>query len=222
MRMFTVDNSDGSSAAARSTTPFFQRGDASDPIYRRTRDSNEDPHPSGRRRIEELWQECGLFVDPDAPQRAMTDLMPVFWELYLAYALKKSDISLVPRAVRALVRGEGPDLAAARPNVSLEAVMPTSGSGPDALERPLLGTAFDVPNDQFVLRLRTSIEFKAARIRRYISDGIIKEGERAVIAISGARLEHRFADLPVPRIVRAALGVGDLVVEFNRGTPPGS
>lgn len=62
-----------------------------------------------------------------------------------------------------------------------------------------------------------------SRIRRprsckYISRGYIKAGQAAVIAVSGALLEHRYSELPIPRIVRALCGVGDLVLDLDRTT----
>ncbi len=194
---------------------FFQHREARDPIYTRTRDSNESHLVDARRFIEHIWQECGQFVDVNAAERASQALAPVFWELYLAYSLKSAGIELVPRTGRIPAR-EGPDLRARQPEVWLEAVAPTCGEGPDALRPPTPGEAFKVPTDAFVLRLRSVIEDKAAQLKKHADRGLIKDGQASIIAISGIRLQHSFSELPVPRIVRSVLGLGDLVLEIDR------
>ncbi len=66
--------------------------------------------------MEALWHDCAAFVDPDTLQRATLSMPAVFWELYLAHALKSSGISLQPQA-RTKRNQEGPDLFAANPDV---------------------------------------------------------------------------------------------------------
>lgn len=118
----------------------------------RARGADHDPHPRGREFIESIWQECAPYLDYTAPQRAPLDLHPVFWEMYLAYALKRAGIALVPRENLGLKNNRGPDLFAEKPDVWIEAVMPMSGEGMDGLHEPGVGEANDVPNDAFVLR----------------------------------------------------------------------
>lgn len=193
---------------------FFLQGKAKCAMYSRTRDSDEAHYARGRAFIEKIWQECAPFVDSNARHHAKEDLPSVFWELYLAHALRRSGISIVAQPRRKKSQ-RGPDLFAADPPVWIEAVVPTSGTGPDALKRPPLGVVFDVPVDSYVLRLRSAIESKARIVAEYIRDGIVPTGEATVIAISACMLESQFSELPIPRIVRAAFGVGDLVLNLD-------
>lgn len=88
---------------------------------------------AGRSRpfIEQLWQECAPFVDANATDHAMQNLPAVFWELYLAHALRRVGISITQQQ-RTKKQQRGPDLRAEQPDVWL-AVAPTPGTGQDAL-----------------------------------------------------------------------------------------
>ena len=99
------------------------------------------PNPylrKARRLTERMWSSCGQFVDADAPERALKDdFYPVWWELYLAYALSEAGVSLIPSNDPARNAGPGrPDLLASSPRVWIEAVMPQPGTGADALIEP--------------------------------------------------------------------------------------
>lgn len=170
-----------------------------------------------RRLTERMWTSCGQFVDTNAPARAWSDdFYPVWWELYLAYALSQAGISLAPTKEHPLDEGRGrPDLLANDPRVWIEAVMPKAGAGADALIEPTPQTVFDVPADRFVLRLTTALMEKFGKVGQYIEEGTIPISDAAVVAISGGRLPFRFQEYPIPNIVRALCGVGVLRTEVD-------
>lgn len=170
-----------------------------------------------RRLTERMWSSCGQFVDANAPLRALKDdFYPVWWELYLAYALSGAGVSLVPSKDRPRNEGKGrPDLLANSPRVWIEAVMPQSGTGADALIEPAAQAVFEVPVDEFVLRLATALREKFDKVLRYIEDGTIPRSDAAIIAISGGRLPFRFQEYAIPNIVRALCGVGFLGTELD-------
>jgi hypothetical protein len=167
--------------------------------------------------MEALWRGCAAFLDPDTLQRATVSMPPVFWELYLAHTLKSSGISLRPQA-RTKKNQKGPDLFAANPDVWIEAVMPGLGTGPDAMEYPPMGKVYATPVESFILRLRSAFEEKARVMTEYMKAGPIQPGQATVIAISGALLPTAIGEGPVPRILKAILGVGNLVVDIDRRT----
>jgi hypothetical protein len=170
-----------------------------------------------RRLTERMWTSCGQFVDANAQVRAWADdFYPVWWELYLAYALSEAGISLVPTKEHPRDEGRGrPDLLANGPRVWIEAVMPQAGAGADALIEPTSQTVFDVPTDRFVLRLTTALREKFGKVLQYIEQGTIPISDAAVVAISGGRLPFRFQEYPIPNIVRALCGVGFLCTEVD-------
>lgn len=165
-----------------------------------------------------MWADCAQFLDPDVLERATkSDFYAVWWELYLAYALKRTEVPLVARKDRATEK-EAPDLLAESPRVWLEAVMPEPGSGADQLSEPPPGKVYSVPTDAFVLRLCNVTQNKMGKYAGYIEKGMILPGDATIIAISGGRLPFRFAELETPSIVRALFGVGWPVVEIDRAT----
>lgn len=170
-----------------------------------------------RRSTERMWMSCGQFVDANAQVRAWSDdFCAVWWELYLAYALSKAGISLVPTKEHPRDQGRGrPDLLATNPRIWIEAMMPRAGSGPDALVEPASQTVFDVPADRFVLRLTTALGEKFGKVLQYIEAGTIPISDAVVVAISGGRLPFRFQEYPIPNIVRALCGVGFLCAEVD-------
>lgn len=198
---------------------FFQNPDvADDPIYRRLGTACASPLLEARSFIERTWAACGQFLDSDALKRATQEFYPVWWELYLAYCLHAVGVSLAARTDR-IYRGKGrPDLFTDNPRLWIEAVMPTPGDGPDRLSEPQPGEVFAVPTDAFVLRLRSAVQEKIVKLRRYIADGTIPSGDAMIIAVSGGRLPFRYTEQPIPAIVRAVYGVGSLTLELDSAT----
>jgi hypothetical protein len=196
---------------------FFKPGDFPCPIYCRTRDKTDEYNTRGREFMEVLWREYGKFLDPDALQRATQSMPAVFWELYLAYTLSKSCVSLQPQ-VRTKQNKKGPDLFAVNPEARIEAIMPGPGTGSDAMEYPPMDAVSETPINSFVLRLRHALETKARVMARYMGEGLIRPGQATVIAINSALLPYAINEVPVPRIVRAILGVGNQVLEIDRST----
>jgi hypothetical protein len=199
-------------------TLFFNSGAATDPIYCRMRDGLEDHDARGREYLERIWQEGAQYVDPDSTQKATRDLVSVFWELQLAYAVKCAGKNLVPRVRLGYRNNKGPDLFADDPGVWLEAVVVRCGTGPDALQYPEMMKAYSYDPDGVVLRLRSVIQDKSKKLQQYIEDGIIKPGHATVIAISGVILPHRFSGIFPPEIVRAVYPANHPVIEIDRTT----
>jgi hypothetical protein len=200
-------------------TSFFKSGDAPDQIYRNTRDGTEDHHRRGREYLERLWQEGAPYVDTDAAKKATRDLASVFWELQLVHALRSVGKNLVPRRRLSYKKNKGPGLFAEdKPGAWIEAVVVRSGDGPDKLQYPEPMKVYSYNPDGVVLRLRSAIRDKSAKMQGYIADGTIKPGQATVIAISGVTLPHRFSGIMPPEIVRAVYPANNPVLEINRAT----
>jgi hypothetical protein len=196
---------------------FFRPGNFTCKCYCRTRDETDEYNTRGREFMEALWLDCAAFLDPDALQRATLCMPTVFWELYLAHTLNSSGISLQPQP-RTKQNQKGPDLFAANPDVWIEAIMPGLGAGPDAMVYPPGRGAYDTPVDSFILRLRGALRTKARKTTEYLKAGLIQPGQATVIAISGAMLPTAIGEGPVPRILKALLGVGNLVLNIDPRT----
>jgi hypothetical protein len=198
---------------------FFAPGTAPDPIYRNTRDGREDCHARGRAYLERLWHTCAEYIDQDAQSKATRDLISVFWELQLAHALTSAGKRLAPRRHLAYKNSKGPDLFAEDdPGVWVEAVVVRAGDGPDKLEYPEAMKAYRYNPDGVVLRLRSAIRDKSAKIYGYIADGTIKPGQATIVAISGVILPHRYSGITPPEILRAVYPANNPVLEIDRVT----
>jgi len=81
-----------------------------------------------------------------------------------------------------------------------------------------MGVVYDAPVDSFVLRLRHAFETKAHVMASYMREGLVQPGQAEVIAISSALLPNAIGEGPVPRVLRAILGVGNLVLDVDRST----
>lgn len=187
---------------------FFRaaiKGGEEDPIYRRVRDCGaNDQEFAGRGWVEGLWAEGAPFLDWNLPQRALEKghgLVQAFAEMYFAHALKGNGISLVRRKAHADVGR--PDLLAEDPSVHIEVVAPECGTTSNALVN------LQIDEAKFILRLCNAMDSKKNQLNRHAAPGgCVREGEPAVIAVSGAFLQA-YDPLPEPPyIVRSVLGVG--------------
>jgi hypothetical protein len=201
------------------STLFQQDQAASDPLYSKIAYAANQYDGDAHQFTETLWNSCSHIIESDAPERARKhDFYSVWWELYLAYALSQTGISFVANNARPKVVGKGrPDLLAENPRVWIEAVMPQSGDGPDALTEPVCGGVYSVPLEGLTLRLITAIRSKATVIQTYMEEGTISRSDTTIIAVSGGRLpiSFRFNGYPVPDPVRAVYGVSYLAMEFD-------
>lgn len=105
---------------------LFDPSPADCPHYQAVRQCQDDPYPQARDLMESLWAECGQFVDPSTSERVVQHLPSVFWELYLARALRAHGVSIV-RQVRSKAKQKGPDLLADSPKVWIEAMVAGGG-----------------------------------------------------------------------------------------------
>ena len=195
-------------------TPLFDKDTATDPLYNQLASPSNEHALKAKLLAEKMWECCREYIDPNAEQAKTVDFYPIWWELYLAYALTKAGISLIPNSQRPQRDKGFPDLLATKPLIWIEAVMPEPGIGPDALKEPS-ERVFTVNADPFILRLSTALASKTTKLRKYIEDRIIQPDEATIIALSGGRLPLRFLDYPIPNIVRALYGVGDITLEIG-------
>lgn len=168
--------------------------------------------------IEGWWTRCWPHVDPMLPQNAMTNFPAAFWELDLAESLLANGMTLVGKP-----RSEGPDLTCAgETTIYIEATIATPGDRrhPDHVPS-LFGDlaanepAWDVPHDQFILRLRNAIEVKHRKREQYLRTGVLRGSDPYVIAISASEIDCARAEMNIPDIVRAVLPFGDEYVTID-------
>ena len=101
----------------------------------------------------------------------------------------------------------------------VEATCATSGNPtkPDSIPRQVLGRVSLEPTNQYVLRIRNSLDAKEEKYKKYIMNGIVGQRDRTIIAINVSQI-----DGPGPYIdshmKRALYGIGDPVITKSRST----
>lgn len=194
---------------------FFEAGSGSEE-YCDVRDGINSQCQDARAFINEIWPQCGEYLDSDLRHDARRDFHQRWWELYLAYALLSNGITLLSRQHRPLIK-KGPDLFATveGKKIWIEAVTASAGSGPDAVPERVPGVVAEVPDDQIKLRLQSALSSKLRKYHQYRSKGWISEGEGYVVAVNAGRIPRAGLERTVPRIVACVFPIGIEVVHLN-------
>jgi hypothetical protein len=192
---------------------FFTHLNAPDEIYRILANSDWQPARSAREFIENTWPRVAPFLDDDFPQKAAREFNAHFWEMYLAVALLDAECDLVTREERGS-NEEGPDFLL-RTGVAIEAVAKKPGTGDDAVQQLIDGTAQSVPDDRIKLRILNAIDDKRRKLARYVEKGTHSAATPFVVAVNAASVPSARLEHDLPRIVRALFPFGHLQVRIN-------
>jgi type I restriction enzyme S subunit len=168
-----------------------------------------------RQFVERLWAQCAPYLDSDLPVAARHDFQQRFWELYLTHVLLENGVALIARN-QWRVRRKGPDLLASDGGTWIEAVLASPGTGADAVQEPEPGKAGWVPTDAIKLRLLNAIDAKLCQYKKYQRDGIVRAGDRYVIAVGTAAIYLARLGQTIPYIVCAVLPFGPEQVHIDR------
>src|SRR5687767_8366967 len=96
--------------------------------------------PDYREYLDALWRQFQPYADANFPSSIQSDFASRYWEMYLGCALLGIGKTLAPRSSRTK---NGPDLLIVDGGGKLwiEAIAPSGGAGPDAVEQPPLNVA---------------------------------------------------------------------------------
>lgn len=194
---------------------FFDSPDASDQEYLAIR--HRPDYDAVRRTIEEEWAATAPFLDSDLPARVAHDFASHYWEVYLAAALLRLGLPLLPRKTRRRPR-EGPDLQVATPPTWIEAVVTKPGTGVDAVAEPQPGSLATVPHDAMKLRFINAITSKWRKRSDYVRSADIGAGDSYVVAINSAPIFLAMLEREVPRIVSSVYPIGSKILHLDRTT----
>lgn len=186
--------------------PRFGDNDGPDKQYnllRRPAVNADDVIHRGRAFSAKLWELTSDYVDSDLPDKATRQFHQCFWEMYVAAAMHDLSLPLVPRAMRKSPNA-GPDLQIG-PNVWIEAIAVTAGTGPDAIVRPPGGFT-SVPEEKIKLRLLSGLTEKRNKFDGYRKNGLVGKDDICVVAINDALAYGLSFEWDLPRIVRSVMG----------------
>jgi hypothetical protein len=185
---------------------FFQAGDAH-PEYEKMRD-NPDAAEAAQW-FEELWEFYEPFnPDPHFLSDARRHLHSAWWQMYAAYCLSTHGLQL-ERAPQT-----GPDIRVIAPATFwVEAVAPEPGTGADAaVRRPLGKGRYQLDRRAMKLRYTQAVYDKNKQRSTYIENRTVDAHEPYVIAVGASQLADADLVKDVPEIVKAVIGLGDVVL----------
>lgn len=189
---------------------FLPRAEGEDDLYGRIRD---DPRGEEHRtQLEAMW---GEYQDR-APKGFRRKLQCAFhqrwWEMCLAVGLLN-----IGHNIQTSKRDYGPDFRlspGSNRTIWLEAVAPGPGITGQALPELSEGV-FDLPEEQFLLRLSSALRDKKNGLASYISKGIVGQQDCYIVAISACALNQfgSLMDFPAPAPLKVLAGMGTLVLD---------
>lgn len=174
-------------------------------IYRALRNPENCGAERARKSCEDMWLDFEDHADPNFLDEFPTQFNQRWFEMYLtvSFIRNKCDVKCWNRGpdIRIVVDGKP---------VWIEAVCPTSGQADkrDSVRELVPGVAQTVPFREYALRIRSVLEDKQRKYRKYLKEGIVSGNDITVIAISACGIPFLQFNME-EAIARAVCGLGD-------------
>ncbi|MCX8133772.1 MAG: hypothetical protein N3D18_07400 [Roseococcus sp.] len=171
-----------------------------------------------REQIQRLWSRFRPFATNQFRKEFPSRTHHRLWEMALTVALLEQGLPLEPQPDAA------PDLGFLTPDgrrVWIEAACVTPGADGNPDQVPVLRPAMEVgiaqrfPEERILLRLLETIDRKRAQRRRHLAAGRVSIHDAYVIALNIAHAQEPVLWGAQHLIVKAAFGLGRLVLEFD-------
>ena len=177
---------------------------------------------AGRKHCEDLWNDFSYLADDHFLDEFPLRTHQRWFEMYLAVSLKRAGLSVeCPKSKK----NGAPDVMITKGDkkIWIEAVCVTAGeeSKPDSVPPyPKAGkkpVATHLPEDQMVLRLRSSLRAKECQYRKYLTKGIVSQDDVLAVAINVHDLPHGWHQMET--LMKGTLyGVGNVIINCNIDT----
>jgi type I restriction enzyme S subunit len=194
------------------STSFFSSDPSNNSAYVNVRDR---PHlKNARSFVENLWTEYKVLADRHFLIDAKEHFLQRFWEMYVAVTFKKKGMEPVK------VSNEGPEFYFLHGNkqVWVEAVAPELGTGLDAVPKPLLGEACDVPEERILLRYTNALAEKLKKYEQAVEKHIIAPDDHYIIALNCRGIPHAPYGGALPYGIMACLSFGHPMISIDKKT----
>jgi hypothetical protein len=114
----------------------------------------------------------------------------------------------------------GPDflIEADGKRIWIECIACEKGDGVDRVPDLHYGIVQNIPSDEILIRIASALKAKYDKYKKYTKDGIVKDTDQFIIAISRGDLGH--ADASIPLILRAVFGIGYQTLSMPRDGSP--
>jgi hypothetical protein len=168
--------------------------------------------------IDSVYERTEPFLDRDFLIRLDNAPLASHWEMYLCHKLLVDGWNLVPTKDRPTAHG--PDfLAVGHDNqrIWIEATTASAGTGKDKVPEPeSVPDVRFLEDESIMLRYRSSIFEKHAKVQSYLDGGIVGRNDIVIIAIDGSSLLDASDDDPPHRIAKCVYPVGDEAWSVDR------
>lgn len=188
--------------------------------YRALYDPQSRDQLEVRRHCEDLWRDFEQYADEHFVSQFSVSPHERWFEMYLTVSLLRADL-------RIECRKPGPDILLHRGGrrIWIEAICATKGKYglPDSVpDRQFAGPNekvefFDVPKQEYALRIQAALSEKARAYSNYLDDGVVNPQDLLAVAINVSRVSWLWADMD-DHMCRALYGVGDLMIAIDRET----
>ncbi len=155
-----------------------------------------------RERFDEMYQ----IYAPYADRHFLSDLKKQFhqrtWEMYIGYVLVKNSVIFTST-------DKGPDFLIETPGgkIWIEAVACGPGEGPDRVPAMVYGGVSNVPQEEMIIRIVSSLDSKYKKFKKYLADGIVSPEDKLIIAVNAGGFSH-IVDGDMPLILKAIFAIG--------------
>ena len=179
-------------------------------LYARIRDYEKDALVKFQ--IESYWKKYKSYAPQNYLDKVQSNeyFHQRWWEMFLGVGLLNLNLN-----IKTSTNDRGPDFEINLPSqtIWLEAVAPKIGEG-DGVVPELLGGVNKLPENEFLLRLTNSLNYKLEIYNEYKSKGIISDNDYCIIAISSCALNQygKLMDFPAPVLLKVLAGVSYLVL----------
>jgi hypothetical protein len=157
-----------------------------------------------REKFNNLWNQFKSLADKYFLSQVKKEFHERTWEMYVGCVLKKYFSNV-------LSEDNGPDFVLNKGKIDeifIEAVACKKGDSADAVpdmvvaEKPEDITVQDVPHDEMLLRLSSSLVYKAKKYKDFINT----QNKPYIIAVNKGALEH--LDPQIPLVLKCLFGLG--------------
>ena len=190
---------------------FQQSNKNEDPLYTIIRDFDNDT----KNQINIFWQRYQKIAPKDFKHKLQQkdSFHQRWWEMFLAVGLLNLNINLETNK-----NDFGPDFSFIYKNKKyyIEAIAPKTGITSQKVPELKEGV-FDLPENEFLLRLTAAISEKQKKFKKYLDRGIVQNLDCLIIALSACNL-NQFGSLmnyPVNAPLKILKGIGNLSVNIK-------
>ena len=157
-----------------------------------------------REKFNNLWSQFKFLADKHFLSQIKKEFHERTWEMYVGCVLKKNCTDVSSEDI-------GPDFIlnkAKTDEIFVEAVACKKGNSADAVPNMIVAeklediTVHDVPHDEMLLRLSSSISYKASKYKDFIK----AKNKPYIIAVNKGALEH--PDPQIPLVLKCLFGLG--------------